>query len=42
LLRVRRVRAVVRVRANQTLVHAPIADRSVTVEIVSRSQSPLP
>ena len=42
LLRVRRVRATVRVRANQIILHSPIADRAVTVEIVSRSQSPVP
>ena len=42
LLRVRRVRATVRVRANQTILHSPIADRAVTFEIASRSQSPVP
>jgi prepilin-type N-terminal cleavage/methylation domain-containing protein len=42
LLRVRRVRARVRARPNLTILHSPIADRAVTVEITARSQRPLP
>jgi prepilin-type N-terminal cleavage/methylation domain-containing protein len=39
LRRVRRVRATIRVRANQTILHSPIADRAATIEIAVRTQS---
>ncbi len=39
LLRVRRVRATVRVRANQTILQAPIADRTIHLEIAPRAQN---
>jgi hypothetical protein len=42
LLRIRRVRADVRVRAGQTLLHSPVGDRAVRVEMALRSQSVLP
>jgi len=42
LLRVRRVRATVRVRANQAILHAPIADREIRLEVAPRSQVHLP
>jgi prepilin-type N-terminal cleavage/methylation domain-containing protein len=42
LLRVRRVRATVRVRANQTLLHAPVGDRQIEIDIAPRSQVLLP
>jgi prepilin-type N-terminal cleavage/methylation domain-containing protein len=41
-LRVRRVRATVRVRANQTFLHVPLADQTIHVEIAPRSQNRLP
>jgi prepilin-type N-terminal cleavage/methylation domain-containing protein len=42
LVRVRRVRATIRVRPNQTFLHWPIADRTIAVEIAPRSQNRLP
>jgi hypothetical protein len=37
LLRVRRVRATMRVRANHTILHAPVADRIIHLDIAPRS-----
>ncbi|RPI53558.1 MAG: prepilin-type N-terminal cleavage/methylation domain-containing protein [Acidobacteria bacterium] len=42
LLRVRRVRATIRVRANQMVLHAPVGDRQMSLEIAPRSQIVLP
>jgi hypothetical protein len=42
LLRVRRVRATLRVRANQMFLHSPVADQTVHVEIAPRSQNRVP
>jgi prepilin-type N-terminal cleavage/methylation domain-containing protein len=42
LLRVRRVRVTVRVRANQMFLHSPIADQTVQIEISPRSQNRMP
>jgi hypothetical protein len=36
------VRVTVRVRANQALLHWPIADQTINVEIAPRSQNRLP
>jgi hypothetical protein len=42
LLRVRRVRATVRVRVNQVFLHLPVADQVVQIEIAPRSQNRVP
>ena len=42
LLRVRRVHAAVRVRANHTLLHVPVADRTIHLEVAPRGQNLLP
>ena len=42
LLSVRRVHAAVRVRANHTLLHMPIADRTIHLDVAPRGQNLLP